>query len=88
MLVEFWADSYAPGMIQGRIVNRRTLARVVRHLEAHGQGDEDTFLISPEDCALLLGPQTLQDIEDFGARIRVDDFTALTFYGHDCNTLI
>lgn len=84
MIVEFWTDNYAPGMVQVQIKNVRTRRAVVKAAQANGRplGDEDTVLLSHEDAAELLGAK-YQDVEEgFTVCVRVDDFTARGFYGY------
>lgn len=52
VLCEFFKDSYAPCMVQMRIVNQRLLSRVVAHLKANGAADEDAALIADEESEL------------------------------------
>lgn len=89
MLIELWADSYAPGMIQRRIGNQRKLKKVVDYLktQGQGQGQEDTFLLDEDDSRSLLGDKTHEEARDYGVKIQYAEFEVLTFYGYDCNTL-
>lgn len=90
VLCEFYSDSYAPCMVQMRIVNPRLLARVVSHLKANGGPDEETALLQREESELsgLVHFRKVREVlEGHSVRCRVDRFSALTVYGYDCNAL-
>lgn len=81
MIVEFWTSNYAPGMVQARIVNRRTLRAVLREVKANGgPTEEDTALLSHDDAVDILGPR-YKGIDD-GVRVRLDAETARNLYGY------
>jgi hypothetical protein len=88
MLVHIFTSSYAPCMVQLRIVNKRTLARVTAHVQANGGPDEDTALLSWDDLDGILRPSILRDLREWeSVNVRMDDFEVLTMYGYDANTL-
>lgn len=81
MIVEFWTSSYAPGMVQARIVNRRTLRAVLREVKANGgPTEENSVLLSHEDAEEILGAR-YRDL-DYGVRVRLDTETAHNLYGY------
>ena len=85
MLVDFWESNYAPMMIQARIVNARTLRRVLAAAEANGrpETEEDTVLLTIGDAEDLLGARRVKEIaEGWDLRARIEDDTARNLYGY------
>lgn len=89
MLVRFFTSGYAPCMVQAELVDKRQLARVLRHVKRNGgPTTETTVLLSHDDAAEILSRRAYKDLREWGeATVRMDRFEAFNLYGYDANTL-
>ena len=82
--VQFYTDDYAPGMVQAELVNKKLLARILRHVRDNGGPDESAALISMEDAEQALSPKAYRKLNDCGSVVVVmDPFEAYNLYGYD-----
>ena len=85
MIVDFWTDDYAPGMVQVRPVSEKHVRKILRIIEKNGgPTDEDSALISFEDAQGILSEDQFSELEESGAvRVNLDNFTVGNLYGYD-----
>ena len=88
--VDFWTSSYAPCMVQARIVREDLLDVCRAQYESVGQEwEEDSALIAYEEAEYMLTPRAYRDLtEGWSVRALVDPFEAGNLYGYDCNEAV
>ena len=86
--VKFYRDSYAPCMTQAIPMNRNILKLVMEHLSQFGQDDENTALLSNEDCEFYLNNRQLKELDHWNqVTVLLDGFTLGNLYGYDTQDL-
>ena len=88
ILVEFWTGGYAPGMIIGQPVSEKWVNAFVKEVVKNGGSDERSFLMSYEDASEEFSECEIEDIEQYGLRIRMDPWIVGQYYGYDAQSIV
>ncbi len=84
MIMRFFENGFAPGMVQAYPVSDKHEAAILKDMQANGypDGAMDTVLLSHEELPGLIPAKAIRAIDEgYSVNCRVDNWTARQLFG-------